>query len=51
MSINGDPDTVAKTGAGDVTKEEFYEELKARNGAEVLRELITFTVLEGTNMK
>lgn len=43
---NGDPDIVAKTDAGDVTKEEFYEELKARNGAEVLKELITLTVLE-----
>ncbi|MBO1002935.1 peptidylprolyl isomerase [Pseudogracilibacillus auburnensis] len=39
-------ETVVKTSAGDVTKEQFYNELKNRNGAEVLRELITITVLE-----
>src|SRR5690625_4718294 len=43
---SGDSDIVANTSAGEVTKEQFYEELKARSGAEVLRELITFTVLE-----
>ncbi|HLR70086.1 MAG TPA: peptidylprolyl isomerase [Pseudogracilibacillus sp.] len=43
---NEDPETVAKTNAGDVTKEEFYEQLKSRAGADVLRELITFKVLE-----
>lgn len=36
---------VVETDAGNITKEEFYEELKARSGAEVLRELVTFTVL------
>lgn len=43
----GDPEIVASTDAGEVTKDEFYEELKTRNGAEVLRELVTFTILEG----
>lgn len=41
-----DPEVIAKTDAGDVTKEEFYEELKARAGEEVLRDLITEKVLE-----
>lgn len=44
-ACSGSSDIVAKTEAGDITKEEFYEELKARSGAEVLRELITFKVL------
>ncbi len=43
----GDSEVVAKTDAGDVTKEEFYEALKENNGGEILRELITFKVLEG----
>src|SRR5690625_1435716 len=43
---SADPEVVAKTGEGEVTKEEFYEELKARSGEEVLRDLITEKVLE-----
>lgn len=45
-ACSGGNDIVAKTEAGNITKEQFYEELKARSGAEVLRDLITFTVLE-----
>src|SRR5690625_3708914 len=43
---SADPEVVAKTGEGEVTKEEFYEELKARAGEEVLRDLITEKVLQ-----
>lgn len=43
---SGDSETVAETSAGNVTKEQFYEELKKRNGAEVLKEMITLKVLE-----
>jgi len=38
---------VAETKAGNVTKEELYDELVARNGDEVLRELVIVKVLEG----
>src|SRR5699024_879887 len=37
---------VAETDAGDITKEEFYEEMKSRAGEEVLTELVTIKVLE-----
>ncbi|MFD1414179.1 peptidylprolyl isomerase [Oceanobacillus jeddahense] len=43
---SSDDEVVASTGAGDVTKEEFYDELKERNGEAVLEELITIKVLE-----
>jgi|SRR5690625_1750889 len=43
---SADPEVVADTNSGQVTKEEFYEELKARSGEEVLRDLITEKVLE-----
>lgn len=43
---SADPEVVADTDSGQVTKEEFYEELKARSGDEVLRDLITEKVLE-----
>lgn len=43
---SGDSEAVVETEAGDVTKEEFYEELKDRYGAEVLTELVTIKVLE-----
>lgn len=45
-SGNADPDVVVETGAGDVSKEEFYEALKEQNGEEVLNELVTTKVLE-----
>ncbi|WP_164669578.1 peptidylprolyl isomerase [Virgibacillus doumboii] len=44
-SDNGDSEVVAETSAGDVTKEELYQELKDRNGAAVLKELVTMEVL------
>lgn len=37
---------VVKSDAGDITKDQFYEELQNRSGAEVLQQLITMTVLE-----
>lgn len=43
---SNDSETVVETNAGDITKEEFYEELKDRYGEEVLRELVTVKVLE-----
>lgn len=42
----GNSETVVETSAGNITKEQFYEELKNLNGAEVLKEMITLTVLE-----
>lgn len=41
-----DSETVVESTAGDITKEEFYEELKDRYGEAVLRELVTIKVLE-----
>lgn len=43
---SGDPEVIVKTKAGNITKEEFYDALKQQNGAEVLRNLITYVVLE-----
>ncbi|CEI84057.1 foldase protein PrsA [Oceanobacillus oncorhynchi subsp. incaldanensis] len=43
---SSDDEVVATTDAGDVTKEEFYDELKERNGEAVLEELVTIKVLE-----
>ncbi|WP_163971341.1 peptidylprolyl isomerase [Oceanobacillus halotolerans] len=42
---NDDSDTVVESNAGDVTKDEFYEELKNRYGEAVLRDLVTTKVL------
>ncbi|SDJ88912.1 peptidylprolyl isomerase [Sediminibacillus albus] len=42
-----DPETVVETGSGDVTKEEFYQELKDQNGETVLQQLVTKKVLQG----
>ncbi|HZW68442.1 MAG TPA: peptidylprolyl isomerase [Pseudogracilibacillus sp.] len=41
----GDSEVVVETNSGNITKEEFYEQLKTENGAEVLQTLITFVVL------
>ncbi len=41
----GDSEAVVETDAGDVTKEEFYQELKTKHGDEVLTELVTMEVL------
>ncbi|WP_085992797.1 peptidylprolyl isomerase [Oceanobacillus senegalensis] len=45
-ACNSEPEVVVETSAGDVTKEEFYEELKNRYGEGVLQELVTVKVLE-----
>src|SRR5699024_9797329 len=45
-SDSDDSETVVETDAGDITKEEFYEEMKSRAGEEVLTELVTIKVLE-----
>ncbi|SFA81370.1 foldase protein PrsA [Lentibacillus halodurans] len=44
-SDEGDSEAVVETNAGDVTKEEFYQEMKDRFGSDVLRELVTVKVL------
>lgn len=43
---SGSSDTVAETKAGNVTKEELYDELVATNGEEALKKLVTLKVLE-----
>lgn len=45
-SASSDPDVVVETSAGDVTKDEFYNELKDAHGAEVLSTLVTMKILE-----
>lgn len=40
-----DPDVVAETASGDISKEEFYQALKEKYGEEVLYDLITTEVL------
>jgi len=40
-----DQEVVVETKAGNITKEEFYEQLKDHSGAEVLQSMITFVVL------
>ncbi|SEQ41158.1 foldase protein PrsA [Virgibacillus subterraneus] len=42
---SGNSEVVAETNAGNVTKEEFYQELKDSNGASVLQQLVTVEVL------
>lgn len=42
----GSSEAVVKTDAGDITKEEFYQELKTKYGDEVLTELVTMAVLD-----
>lgn len=41
-----DSEAVVETSAGNITKDEFYEELKDRYGEDVLTELVTVKVLE-----
>lgn len=45
-SDNGDSKAVVETNAGDITKDEFYQELKDRFGEPVLKEMVTVEVLE-----
>lgn len=40
-----DSKVVVETSAGNITQDEFYEELKTQSGAEVLQTMITFVVL------
>ncbi|WP_371069867.1 peptidylprolyl isomerase [Sediminibacillus sp. JSM 1682029] len=42
-----DPETVAETDSGNVSKEEFYQELKDQNGETVLQQLVMRKILEG----
>lgn len=42
---SGDDEAVVETGAGNITKDEFYEVLKDRHGEEILQELVTVEVL------
>ncbi|MGM9987556.1 MAG: peptidylprolyl isomerase [Bacillaceae bacterium] len=46
LSACGNSDVVVKTSAGDVTKEEFYNELKDRGGDIILKQLVAEQVLE-----
>src|SRR5690625_5949424 len=41
-----DGEVVVSSEAGDITKEEFYDELKNREGEAVLQEMVTLKVLE-----
>lgn len=43
---SGDSEAVVETSAGDITKEEFYEEMKNSSGEEILTQLVTTKVLE-----
>ena len=45
-SNEADSEKVVESTAGDITKEEFYEQLKDRNGEAVLSEMVTLNVLE-----
>lgn len=45
-ACSSDSETVVESSAGDISKEEFYTELKDRYGEEVLTELVTVKVLE-----
>jgi len=45
-ACSNDSETVVESEAGNITKEEFYEELKSRNGEALLQEMVTVKVLE-----
>ncbi|WP_087973355.1 peptidylprolyl isomerase [Oceanobacillus rekensis] len=45
-SDEANTEAVVESTAGDITKEEFYEELKDRNGEAILSEMVTIKVLE-----
>lgn len=47
-SSEDDSETVVETDSGNVTKETYYEELKAANGEQVLQQLVLQTILEDT---
>lgn len=43
---SGDKEAVVETEAGDITKEEFYNELKEKHGEKILQQMVTVEVLE-----
>lgn len=43
---NGDPEVVVETSEGNITQDEFYEELKAVAGETVLQNMVLATILE-----
>lgn len=45
-ACNSDSETVVESEAGNITKEEFYNELKANNGEQILQQMVTVKVLE-----
>lgn len=45
-ACSGGSENIAETDHGNVTKEELYESMKTESGADVLRQLVTFKVLE-----
>lgn len=45
-ACNSDKEAVVETKAGDITKDDFYNELKDRYGEALLQELVTVKVLE-----
>ncbi|GAB4073907.1 peptidylprolyl isomerase PrsA [Barrientosiimonas marina] len=45
-SSDGGSDVVAETGAGDITKQDFYDQMKDKTGSDVLRQMVTRKVLE-----
>ncbi|HEX6593583.1 MAG TPA: peptidylprolyl isomerase [Bacillota bacterium] len=45
-SGKADPDVVVESKAGDITKDEFYDQMKERVGESVLQEMVTLQVLE-----
>lgn len=45
-SDKSDPDVVVESKAGDITKDEFYNQMKERVGDSVLQEMVTTKVLE-----
>src|SRR5699024_12853154 len=46
LSACGGSETIAKTDHGNVTKDELYDAMKAEAGGDVLRQLVTFNILE-----
>lgn len=45
-SGNADPEVVVKSKAGDIKKEDFYQQMKNRTGESVLKEMVVTKVLE-----
>src|SRR5690625_412262 len=43
---SGDSEVVVKTDVGDISKEDFYEELEEHHGEQVLQEMVTIKILE-----